>query len=210
MLSRVFGFLILLLILACYPLAQVLPVSAGWENGLVENAQVVVLAGGAIMALFFSTRSQSKQWRWFWLMLVPLWLLLIGRELSWGASVLMPALRMHAETGPVYSSSQLDFRMQMHVIAGALLVLSALIFILTRQYRSIVQIVRKRSLPVFEIVLAVCAAILCTNAEGHGFMTFSALSEGQQQVLEELFELCVYLSVVAGQYRIGNKFGKMG
>ena len=36
------------LLLACYPLAQFLPPKCGWENGLIENAQAILLLIGAM------------------------------------------------------------------------------------------------------------------------------------------------------------------
>lgn len=39
------------LLLACYPLAQFLPPECGWENGLIENAQAILLLIGAMFAL---------------------------------------------------------------------------------------------------------------------------------------------------------------
>ena len=36
------------LLAACYPLAQILPPECGWENGLIENTQAVLLLFGAM------------------------------------------------------------------------------------------------------------------------------------------------------------------
>lgn len=39
------------LLLACYPLAQFLPPECGWENGLIENAQAILLLIGAMLTV---------------------------------------------------------------------------------------------------------------------------------------------------------------
>ena len=43
------------LLLACYPLAQFLPPECGWENGLIENAQAILLLIGAMLQCFVLT-----------------------------------------------------------------------------------------------------------------------------------------------------------
>lgn len=71
---------ILAFILACS-----LPVSAGLENGPIEWFQVIVLVLG--IPFFWYTSSKpyiSENQRRLLLLSIPIWLILIGRELSWG------------------------------------------------------------------------------------------------------------------------------
>lgn len=203
--SVIFRFFIIVLLLTSFYLAGKLPIQAGWENNSIESLQMLVLSGGLISALYFAFKSSDRQRKWFAWMLVPIWIILMAREVSWGTSLLLPPLYTHPETGPVYSSKQLEYRTLMHIVAALLLVASGLIFFLSKQYKTILRLFQKRAFPWFEVSLAFIAVILSTTAEGHGFYQISFLNEAQLQVLEELFELCVYLTLVSAQIYVLSK-----
>jgi len=206
MFSLISRFILVAGLVTCYVLAHVLPIRTGWENGLIENTQVALLLLGVLMAVCSAARAQNKRLRWFWIMLVPIWFLLVARELSWGTAILMPPLYVHPETGPIYSSTlQLWYRPAVAPVMVLLLLGMVVIFFVTRQYRTVVQLFQQHLIPWFEIALAVIAALLCASAEGHGLSIFQALSHPQQQVLEELFEFWMYASVFVGQWLLIRK-----
>ena len=75
----------LLLLALLLPAALCLPAWWGWENGPLENLQILVLAAGLAMSLLAAyNHSADRQARTLWRWLSPFWLLCIGRELSWG------------------------------------------------------------------------------------------------------------------------------
>jgi len=90
--------LLLLCLLLCYPLARVIPLEWSWENGVIENAQVVVLLAGLVFAAQAWRRAPQDGVAMLGLCAMPVWFLLAGRELSWGA-VFLPPLGLGPE-GP--------------------------------------------------------------------------------------------------------------
>lgn len=198
-------FIVFLLVITI-PLASVLPLQLGWESHFIENFQVFVLLSGALMSLEFACRENNRQQHYFWLVCAPIWLVLALRELSWGTTLFLAPLGFNPEMGPVYSSSQQLspwFRTSMQIIAGTLVFISISLFALTRQYQTIISLWRKRQFPWFELAMAFVGAVLCTASEGHAFFEFSFYSEGRQQIMEESFELCCYLALLCGQWKIG-------
>lgn len=191
------GFLFLLL---CYPAALVMPDWVGWENGPVENFQVVVLVVGLVGAVLFARQGPDSLTRTFWLMVLPFWIIFVGRELSWGA-VLTPPLEIHPTEGPIFSSSVLWYKPIVYPILGVLLAISAFIFLRYRQFRTIGRIAALGAFPWLQLALTVVGLLVMTNAEGHGWITID-MSKAALQVLEETAETGAYLGLLAAQYRI--------
>ena len=73
-------------LLMMLPLSKYIPAEAGWENGIIENAQVVVLCLSALFSLSFSSPQLRKMSR----AICSIYILMIGRELSWGRVFLTP------------------------------------------------------------------------------------------------------------------------
>lgn len=62
-----------------------LPPWWGWENGPLENTQVLILAIGLVVSWFAARHNRdNRKARNLWLWLTLFWLLVMGRELSWG------------------------------------------------------------------------------------------------------------------------------
>lgn len=203
----IWGFRILVLtgLLVAYPLARWLPVSFGWENGVFENAQFVVLLASGLLACFWASRSKSRVLRWFWCMVAPIWFILALRELSWGAALLQP-IHFDPETGPVFSSTQQMAAKWMVTAAAAVALLgSGLIFFLSRQYRTLARLWRNRMVPWPELGMATLATVISASAEGKlpfDLLQGLGLSHGSAQVLEEFAEFWVYFSVALAQWRV--------
>lgn len=190
------------LILA-YPLARLLPDQFGWENGFFENAQVIALLAAGLAALWWARQAPNAQVRWFWLMVAPIWFILTLRELSWGAVLLEP-LAWDAHTGPVFSSSkQLPHKPLITGLAALALAFTFVVFLATRQWRTLTALYQRQSLPVLEVVLAMLAAVYSASAEGHiALPIYAGWSHASLQVLEEGTELFAYLFVALAQWRV--------
>lgn len=81
----------LLLTALLFPFGLFLPNWCGWENGPIENTQIAILATGVILSWKAARRnSTDKEMKDLWLLIIPIWLLIIGRELSWGRVFLDP------------------------------------------------------------------------------------------------------------------------
>lgn len=177
--------------------AGILPAWTGFENGPIENAQVLVLLGGALLAIRFAVRAQSNL-RWFWMAVFPIWLVMSLRELSWGA-VFLPALSI-SEHGPYFSSSQLWYR---SYVAPALIAVSLLVlvfFIKARGPHILKYLFATRQLPYADIGLFILAMIISAGAEGHMWLNFG--DWGHMQVLEEAAELAAFVFLLSAQARV--------
>lgn len=78
-------FFSLMVLLVALVGGKTLPASWGQENGPIEWLQVVILGMvslAALLAAFFGSTPSSRRKLFLWS--VPVWLLAIGRELSWG------------------------------------------------------------------------------------------------------------------------------
>ncbi|QEI07500.1 hypothetical protein FXN63_17890 [Pigmentiphaga aceris] len=195
---------VLLGLLSCYPLSFVMPARMGWENGAVENIQVVVLLIGLMLAIAYAARTVDRVEHRFWLMVAPFWLIFIGRELSWGAVFLKP---IHInEEGPGFSSSLLWYKPAVYPFLGLLLAVSAYLILRHRLWRVIWKLIRNGQFPLLQLGLSVIAILVSTNTEGHGWHDFN-LPKPQLQVMEELVEVAAYVSLLAAQLRIRYGMG---
>ncbi|TQS70021.1 hypothetical protein ERN12_15320 [Rhodobacteraceae bacterium] len=176
--------------------AGALPVWISFENGPVENAQVVVLLAGAVVALWFS--AGNTQLRWFWRATLPFWLAMAARELSWGAVFLEPV--SITDHGPMFSSSLLWHKPFVAPLMGGLLLLAIVWFVKGHGVAMFKTLANKRRLPVYDIALFVIAMLVSTAAEGH--MGLGLPDLGDDQVIEEIAELAAYLFLLSAQIRI--------
>ena len=109
--------LLFLYLLLIYPLSGMLPDWASFENGPLENAQVAVLVGGALLCAYFSRRTAGSHTHGMWLPSAGIFLILAFRELSWGRVFLVKG---YTEIGePILpGSSEMPFHTAIHVGVG--------------------------------------------------------------------------------------------
>lgn len=188
----------LLVLFVSYPLAQILPSWVSWENGPVENAQVVILFFGMVQALIYQ-KSDMADWKWLWRGAALIWFICAVRELSWGAVFLEPL--SISDEGPFFSSRQLWYK---PVIMPALIlsiVLAAILMIKNGSQQLLRPLQRSGGLPWTEFLLATLCMMISTAAEEHLGLT-TGLTGAAAQNLEELSELAAYIFLLTGQYRI--------
>lgn len=162
-------------------LAASLPASlglpAGWsrEGGLLENLQVTVLVMGCVLALLMALRSWPSQVARLALWVAPVWLLLAGRELSWGREWLGDTLWLQSLATPGA------------VVLVACLSLSAWRDRIDEPLRAALA----RRTPWMGLLVVLGGAMGSTCAEGHMSCDL-ALAETHAQLFEELAELLAY------------------
>jgi len=188
-------FLFLCLFL-CYPLSLAVPISWGWENGVVENTQVVVLLCGLFFAVRGWLRGLTNQSAMLALCAIPIWMLLAGREMSWGA-VFLPPLGFGPD-GPIYSSKILPYRPLVPFIGGLLALGSLAIGWRHGLHRHLKNIVANRRFPWMCVVIVLGAALGSTIGEGH-LPSFARELVHRSEVLEEMAECVGYLAMVTAQ-----------
>ena len=188
----------LLVLIVSYPLSLVLPSWTSWENGPVENLQVVVLFLGMIQALFFQ-KTGTPDWKWLWRGAALIWFICAVRELSWGAVFLEP-LSM-SDSGPFFSSRQLWYKPAVMPALIASTLLFAMLMLRNGSHKLLNPLQRSGGLPWTEFLLATLCMMISTAAEEHLGLT-TGLTGAAAQNLEELSELAAYIFLLTGQFRI--------
>lgn len=178
---KIYVKLMLAAVITSVPLAFVLPVEWSFENGLIENIQVVVLILAAICIL--SVRSRMK---WFQRFCAAGFVLMALRELSWGR-VFFP-IGMEQFGAVFVTMADYPYRVPVHIFITV--------------YSAVMLFVLIRFVPVRKILFgrqplaafAVIGIALALNYVGdHGWF----LGKGNGQILEELNELIFYLTLPA-------------
>lgn len=178
----------LLLLALLLPAGFCLPAWWGWENGVLENLQVLILAAGlAVSWLAALNHSADQQVRKLWRWLSPVWLLGIGRELSWGR-VFYPV--SHGAHGPEFITlQQLPYGYLVKPFV-AIIVVVTLIAI----WRSDpVTYICQTKLPFPDVVTLFLAALIAVFCDKNIF----SFLQPYHKVLEEWAELAVYWSMVS-------------
>lgn len=167
------------------PLAFVLPVEWSFENGLIENAQIVVLLGGIILIL--SVRSSMK---WFQRFFAAGLLLIVFRELSWGRVFFPTGME---KLGPVFvSMKDYEYRLPVYIFLAAYI--STMLFMLI--YFVPVKKILAAPQP-WELFTVMVSAIIFSSIGEHTHL----LDRTCGQIFEELNELILYATLpVAALY----------
>jgi len=185
--DRHLKWLLLAGLLSAYGVASVLPPSCSLENGPLEWAGVGILAfgfavcaGRARKASALREQFSTRFWSWT---LMP-WLVMIGRELSWGR-VLFPV--GHDKNGPILiPMDELRYGGLIHATVVLLVVLWIGAVCRYRLYRLPISLIKSGQFPMLESALTVVAFLYTAFAE--------RLANGQ--TVEELTECLAYFGLV--------------
>lgn len=171
-----------------------LPLTWGWENGPLEWSQVVILATGALLTgRWWQEAISSRRFHharlFAWAM--PLWLLMIGRELSWGRVFYQAGL--DPIEGPYFISvAQLPYGKFVYPVL-AMIILSWLFAVIKYKLYAIpYELFRQGRFPTSEFILVVLSFVIAYIAEQHL----------HKAIMEELVECVAYLSLVLTAYRV--------
>uniref|UniRef100_UPI0030798713 hypothetical protein n=1 Tax=Acidaminococcus intestini TaxID=187327 RepID=UPI0030798713 len=176
-----------------FPLSFLLPGPFAWENGPIEMGQNMILLTGIIWSIYHYTQETHLHRPSYWLFAASFFLLLFGREISWGRIFLLKEM---TETGPVFwSMKDLPYH---RVIDGAIGLLSAAVIHLFYQSVNVQKTLHCLKKNRLMFLLTVLAAILALMGDkGQLFHDF------RDETMEELSELFVYLQVFF--FRFYNK-----
>lgn len=189
--SRTGEWLLFAALVACYPLSAMLP--AGWarEGGILESAQVLVLLAGAVVGFAAFLRLRPDRLGLLALWAAPVWLLLAGRELSWGR-VLLPADEGHLPNGVAMNGV---LWLQAGVKPGAVVLALGLLYGAWRyRIHTIVRAAFARRMPWLCLAIGLAAAIGSTCAEDHMSCSFG-FATARSNLIEELVELVAYIAL---------------
>jgi len=185
-------------LVASYPLSFVLPGPWAREAGPLENAQVAVLFIGALLALRFFLGTRPARSAMLGLWAAPVWLILAGRELSWGRAWLQePGIDA---AGRLVAVTPHWLQALAWPCAAALL---AWMLFCAWRYRidRLVRSALARRTPWLCLAIAVGGALGSTCAEGHMSCSMD-LSPARAQLFEELCELLAYSALCMVQHAV--------
>lgn len=175
--------LLLAALLACYPLSAALPASWAREGGILESLQVLVLGAGCVAALVHYLGRRAAPSGLLALWSAPVWLLLAGRELSWGR-----VLFAHPEHAGAFLLEPLV--RPAAVVLALWLLFSAFYFRIGAPLRTALA----GGLPWLCLGVALVAAFGSTCAEGHMGCT-PGIAADRAQLIEEMAELLAYVAL---------------
>lgn len=183
-----------ILVILSYYISAYLPINWGWENGPLEWFQVVILAVGALLTSYWWQEARSSRQLHharFFAWAVPLWLLMIGRELSWGRVFYQAGL--DPITGPYFiSAAQLPYGKFVYPVLAIIILSWLLVVIKYKLYAFPFDLYRQRRFPTGEFILVILSFVVAYVAEKHL----------HNAIMEELVECVAYLSLVLTAYRV--------
>jgi hypothetical protein len=165
----------------------VLPASWGRENGCIEYLQAFILGLvclASILAAYYGVGTFTRRKLFLWA--VPVWLLAIGRELSWGRVFLSDA------AGRMPPMSDLWFGPYVHatIIVASIVTLWRLLA--HGLLSEVLNWIKYGKLPIIEILLLFCSAIIVILVEHYSHGVFGP----NEELFEELAEMVCYSSLL--------------
>lgn len=187
-------------VLLSYFISPLLPASWGWENSFLEWLQVVILAIGLVLNCKWwhdakSNTDYGSSRFLFWT--TPLWLLMIGRELSWGR-VFYPN-GFDAVNGPSFVSlAQLPYGAIVNPMLAVIIVIWLFAVIKYGLYKIPYKLLKERLFPVSELAIAILALVVAGLGE----------KKLHLPVMEEFDECLAYLGLILTAYCVKKAFLK--
>lgn len=152
-----------------------MPLEWGYENSLVENIQMAVLAGALVLC------ATARNHRGFYRFAAAVVLLLMLREVSFGRTIFFP---VEGQVDTYYKWKEIPYGWLAHWVIGAIMAAMAAVFILKRLWKSLWEIVLQKAFPVWGVVLM-----------GFGVVLTSAMEKVFHDIVaEEVSELGMYLA----------------
>jgi len=171
------------------PCIKYLPLECGYENGVLENIQMVFLIAAFIMGL--CVKNNKKFFRFVSLVIT----ILILREINCGRTIFFP---IPGEVNAFYGWKDIKYGYLAHPIYGLYMGLVGLYFLWNKLYLNLWDMIRKIKFPVWNILLMIAGVVLGLYAEkaSHNF------------VFEEMAELLFYVALtgIIWLYGFNKKF----
>ena len=163
-------------LLSIVPCVLSLPEKYGFENGIIENIQMVVL----LITFIFCIK--AKQYKKLFIFMALVILLLALREVNYGRTIFFP---VPGQENMYYSWKDIKYGFLVHPFVAVYIISSLAYFAFNKLYFAVWEIFTKIKLPVLNISLMAIGICLGVYAEKytHSF------------VFEEMAELLFYLSL---------------
>lgn len=158
-----------------------LPQNIARENGPIENFQLVLLAVGVYLCWQAMKKTNIKCDKYIWQAGMLFYVLLFGRELSWGRAVLM------RDDGTMPQWSDLGLYGQIaHPLIGIALVYLCILFYRGGFFRFLTTV----KIPMWDLVFLIMFVVLVDVSEHYDFSIFHG------EIDEELFECAMYFEML--------------
>jgi hypothetical protein len=181
-------YLSILLLALMFPAGLWLPPSWGWENGVIENLQILILAEGLVGSCFVAwNKRDDRRSRNLWLCLTPCWVLAILREVSWGRVFYPVSIGTH---GPKFITLQ---QLPYGFLIKPFVIIVIVVTLITVYWNAKGNFIRYKQLPVLDLAILLVAAIIAVLCDKNMLLHLHSY----HQILEEWAELTVYWSIVS-------------
>ncbi|MBP2657905.1 MAG: hypothetical protein H6Q69_937 [Firmicutes bacterium] len=166
---------------------KLLPASWGQENSPIEWSQVVILACAviaAVLAAYFGVCSLHQRKLLLWS--VPVWLLAIGRELSWGRVFYVNS------DGSFVNLANLWYGTYVHPLIACVILITVWGLLKNGLSVEILEWYKYGTVPLIEILILVGAGMFATGVEHFSFGIFGL----NEELYEELAETVCYSTLL--------------
>ena len=170
--------------IAILPCVMFLPEKFGYENGLLENIQMIFLL--ITLVLGFCAKSNKKLFVFVSLVAI----ILILREINCGRTIFFPVPN---EPNTFYSWKDIEYGWLVHPIFGAYIACVGVYFLWNKLFLNVWEIIKKVKFPVWNILL------FCLGS-GLGLYAEHTL---HNMVFEEITELLMYAALAGLVYLYG-------
>jgi len=189
-----YKYVLTMIVILSYFIGRHFPPSWGWENSPLEWSQVVILSMGALLSTKWRQEAKAAGQHHharFFTWEIPLWLLMVGREMSWGR-VLYP-VGIDATTGPFFLSvSQLPYGPIVYPVITVVIVMWLFVVIRHKLYAVPYELFQQGRFPIAEFLLVIFSFGVANIAEK--LMHY--------EIMEEIVECVAYLSLILTAYRV--------
>lgn len=184
----------LIIMILVFPLTFSLPIEWSVENGPIEWFQVVLLAIGAVVSIIaYYFGIVEKPAKRLFTVSVPMWLLLIGRELSWGRAFYPNG------AGGFVRLKHLWFGIYVYPLIVFMLVCVVGVLLKSSLHNELVYRLRLKAFPAIDALVFAISIIAADVAEHYA----TGLLGPKNVLMEELFETAAYFALVALTVNLG-------
>ena len=162
--------------LAVVPCIKFLPEQYGFENGLLENIQMITL----FIAFVLSVTSKTRKKFFYFVALVIV--LISLREVNYGRTLFFP---IPGEVNAFYSWKEIKYGWLVNPLVGLYMAGSVMYFLCNKVFIDLWQIIKNIKFPVWNVLLTLAGIILGMYAE----------KASENFVFEEITELLFYVSL---------------
>ncbi len=168
------------------PASLYLPPEFGYENGLIENMQMIILILSCCLVI------KSKERKTFFNLILMILIILILREINCGRTLFFP---IPGQDNAFYSWKEIPYGWLAHPLYGIYIAATVIYGFIYKFWTDLQFYITKTKIPIWNTLLLVSGIVLSLLAEK---MT-------ENFVFEEMSELLMYVSILGIVYMYSQK-----